>query len=177
MKKHLKRVVGDHKLSFEELSTVLTQIEACLNSRPLTPLPNSEDCLQVLTPGHFLIGRSLESIPDPPATHQNAITLLKRWELVQAVVRHFWKRWSDEYLTTLARINKWRNPSRTIQVGDIIVLKEDNLDPTSWPLVRVIQLFPGRDGRVRVVIPKTANGVYKRPIHKLVLLLPVDERN
>ena len=54
MKKHLKRVVGDHRLSFEELSTVLTQIEACLNSRPLTPLPNSEDCLEALTPGHFL---------------------------------------------------------------------------------------------------------------------------
>ena len=89
MKKHLKRVVGDHRLSFEELSTVLTQIEACLNSRLLTPLPNSEDCLEALTPGHFLIGRSLESIPDPPETHQTAIALLKRWELVQAVVRHF----------------------------------------------------------------------------------------
>ena len=92
-------------------------------------------------------------------------------------MRHFWKRWSDEYLTTLARINKWRTPSRNIQVGDIVVLKEDNLIPTKWPLARVIQSYPGRDGRVRVVILKTANGVYKRPIHKLVVLLPVDDNN
>ena len=92
-------------------------------------------------------------------------------------MRHFWKRWSDEYLTALARINKWRTPSRNIQVGDIVVLKEDNLIPTKWPLARVIQSYPGRDGRVRVVILKTANGEYKRPIHKLVVLLPVDKNN
>ena len=64
MKAHLRRVIGDTKLTFEELNTVLTQIEACLNSRPLTPLSSDNDGIEALTPGHFLIGRPLESLPD-----------------------------------------------------------------------------------------------------------------
>ena len=59
LKKHLARIVGNVKLNFEELSTVLCQIEACLNSRPLVPLPDDEDGIEALTPGHFLIGRPL----------------------------------------------------------------------------------------------------------------------
>ena len=64
MKLHMRRIVGDVKLTFEEMTTVLSQIEACLNSRPLVPFPSSEEGLDVLTPGHFLIGRPLESLPD-----------------------------------------------------------------------------------------------------------------
>ena len=54
-KTHLRRVVGEAKLTYEELATTLAQIEACLNSRPLTPLPESSDALEELTPGHVLI--------------------------------------------------------------------------------------------------------------------------
>jgi len=61
MKFHIKRVIGDIKLSFEELTTVLTQIESCLNSRPLTSLPaHDDDGIEALTPGHFLIGQPLD---------------------------------------------------------------------------------------------------------------------
>ena len=62
MKVHLRKIVGDVKLSFEELATVLTQVEACLNSRPLTPLPDADDGFEALTPGHFLVGQPLEAI-------------------------------------------------------------------------------------------------------------------
>ena len=54
-KKHLSCIVGNARLSFEELTTVLCQIEAVLNSRPLIPLPGDGDNIEVLTPGHFLI--------------------------------------------------------------------------------------------------------------------------
>ena len=64
MKQHLKKVVGETKLTFEECCTVLTQVEACLNSRPLCPLPDSDEGLEALTPGHFLIGQPLEALPD-----------------------------------------------------------------------------------------------------------------
>ena len=64
LKRHFRRIVGDVRLTFEELATILAQVEACLNSRPLTPLPQPEDGIEVLTPGHFLIGRPLKAFPD-----------------------------------------------------------------------------------------------------------------
>ena len=89
MKAHLKRILGDVKLTYEELSTLLTQIEACLNSRPLVPLPNDDDGIEALTPGHFLIGKPLTALPDVPPTE--SISLRKRWQLCKALLRHFWK--------------------------------------------------------------------------------------
>ncbi|XP_025265819.1 uncharacterized protein LOC112638395 [Camponotus floridanus] len=55
-KYHLRRVIGETTLIFEEMSTLLAQIEACLNSRPLQALTDDPDDLSALTPGHFLIG-------------------------------------------------------------------------------------------------------------------------
>ena len=170
MKTHLKRVIGETKLTFEEFATILTQVEACLNSRPLTPLPDG-DVVEPLTPGHFLIGRPLEALPDSPNSYRS-ISLLKRWHLCQHMVRHFWKRWSSEYIDIFRRFNKWHFPTRNLQVDDIVILQDDNLVPTKWPLGRIVKTYPGKDSIVRVVDVKTSHGVYKRPITKISLLLP-----
>ena len=99
-KHHLRRVVGLQLLDFEEFTTILTQIEACLNSRPLcATTSHSQDGILVLTPWHFLIGRPLHSYPETTITEQPS--LFKRWTLCQAVVHHFWRRWSAEYLQHL----------------------------------------------------------------------------
>ena len=172
-KYHLKRIVGEVKLNFEELTTVLVQIESCLNSRPLIPLDNDHDSPEVLTPGHFLIGRPLESLPDP-ARSFHSLSLLRRWHLCQALVRHFWQRWSSEYLVQFRKLTKWQFKSRNFQVGDIVILQESGLVPTRWPLARIVEVHPGSDGNVRVVTVKTANGCYKRPITKLALILSID---
>jgi hypothetical protein len=119
------------------MTTVLTQIEACLNSRPLVSLPPDDDGVDALTPGHFLIGRPLTALPDPAMTYRS-ISVLIRWHLCQALVQHLWQRWSVEYLNSLQRVSKWRNPSRNLHVGDIVVLREDNLTPMNWPLARVV---------------------------------------
>ena len=174
MKSHLKRVVGNTKLTFEELSTLLAQVEACLNSRPLTPLSSSEDGIEVLTPGHFLIGRPLEALPDPAVSYRS-MSQLTRWHLVQCLTRHFWQRWSDEYLVTIRRAVKWHYPTRNIEIGDIVMLKEDGLVPTRWPMGRVTEAHPGKDGLVRVATIKTATGLYKRPTAKLTLILSLDD--
>ena len=168
-KTHLRRVAGKVKLTFEEMVTVLAQIEACLNSRPLTAL-NADDGVEALTPGHFLVGRPLEALPDPSQSYRS-LTLLRRWHLCQALVRHFWQRWSAEYLVGLRRCAKWHHPTKNIAVGDIVVLCEDNMIPTKWPIARVIAVHPGQDGLVRVVTLKTAIGVYRRPVVKVALLL------
>ena len=171
LKTHLKRIVGEVKLTFEELSTVLTQIEACLNSRPLVAFPGSEDGIEALTPGHFLVGRPLESFPDPSFSYQS-LSLLRRWHLCQSLVRHFWKRWSEEYLVSLQRLSKWHRSCKNLVVGDLVILREDNMVATKWPLARVTQIHTGKDGVVRVVTLKTPTGTYTRPVAKLVRLLP-----
>ena len=171
MKTHLKRVVGETKLTFEELATILAQIEACLNSRPLVPLPCEGDTIEPLTPGHFLIGRPLEALPDPSASYQS-ISLLRQWHLCQHITRHFWKRWSTKYISIIRRYVNWHHPSQNMQVGDLVLLQEDNLVPTKWPMGRTVDTHPGKDGFVRIVTVRTSNGTYKRPITKIALLLP-----
>ena len=63
-----EKVVGEARLTYEALTTTLAQVEACLtsNSRQLTPFPEPSDALDVLMPGHFLIGKPLSALPDSP---------------------------------------------------------------------------------------------------------------
>ncbi|GFS63646.1 integrase catalytic domain-containing protein [Trichonephila clavipes] len=85
-KYHLKRVVGETKLTYEEFETFLTQIEACLNSRPLTPISNDPNDLSALTFGHFIIGRPWTSIPEPNYIDSNN-SYLTRWQQIQKLVQ------------------------------------------------------------------------------------------
>lgn len=73
-----------------------------MNSRPLVTVGNDDDGIEVLTPGHFLIGQPLMTLPDSALPCQS-VSILRRWNLCQTVTRHFWKRWSLEYLTTLQK--------------------------------------------------------------------------
>ena len=171
MKYHLKRTTANIKLTFEECATVISQVEACLNSRPLVAIHSDDDGLEALTPGHFLIGRPIEALPDPSFSYR-AISLLHRWHLCQAIVQQFWQRWSQEYLASLRRHSKWHNPTRNLCIGDVVVIQESDLVQTKWPLGKVIKTYQGQDGLVRVVDVKTQNGVYKRPSNKIALLLP-----
>ena len=106
----------------EELTTTLAQVEACLNSRPLTGMPDSEEGIEVLTPGHFLFGGPLEALPDPPASFRS-IPLLRRWHLCQALTREIWRRWSAKYLGQLQNRSKWRHTTPNLKVGDIVCVK------------------------------------------------------
>lgn len=172
VKYHLNRVVGIAKLTFEEMYTVLAQVEACLNSRPLTPMSNDPADLTALTPGHFLIGDSMLSLPEPDLT-STKLNKLNRWQFVQQIVQHFWRRWSGEYLSRLQQRPKWWTPQQNIKVNDLVLLRDEQLPPTKWKLGRIIAVHPGEDGLVRVVTVRTSAGVYKRPIGK-ISQLPID---
>jgi len=106
VKYHLNRIVGNTRLTFEELATTITQVEACLNSRPITSFSSDPNDLSVLTSGHFLIGQPLVAVPEPDITTlpQNK---LSRWQLVQTLQQQFWKRWSSEFLSRLQQRPKW----------------------------------------------------------------------
>ena len=165
MKFHLKHVVASTKFTFEEFTTILSQVEACLNSRPPTPSSCDSDSVKALTPGYFLIGKPIESL--------RALPLLRRWHLCQSIVRHFWQRWSAEYVTSLRRLTKWQHPTRNFQVGDIVVLQEDNLVPTKWPLALMVKVHVGNDKLVRVVTVKTSTGTISDPRTRWLYCYPI----
>lgn len=166
LKHHLKRSVQNAKLTYEELSTLLTQIEACLNSRPLAPLSTDPNDFTALTPGHFLIGDALLAMPDRNTINDN-ISLLSRWQLVQRMYHAFAIRWQTEYLSRLQQRPKWTTKTRNIQTGDLVLLKEPNIPPSKWPLARIIATHPGADNLVRVVTVRTATSTFKRCITKI----------
>ncbi|XP_050300157.1 uncharacterized protein LOC126738766 [Anthonomus grandis grandis] len=123
-KRLIQRVIGSKNLTFEQTSTIFCQVEAVLISRPLTPLSLSQNDLQILTPGYFLIGASPNAVPQQKIFCVPT-NILNKYHMLQQMVQHFWQRWSLEYLTTLQQRNKWHD-TPTINVGDMVVLKEDN---------------------------------------------------
>ncbi|XP_017478443.1 PREDICTED: uncharacterized protein LOC108368166 [Rhagoletis zephyria] len=91
IKYHLKRALGETLLSFEEFSTVLTEVEACVNSRPICENPKSAGDLKALTPGHFIIGEPSKSLPAPEGKGFCG-NLHQRWQVISAIRQHFWRR-------------------------------------------------------------------------------------
>ena len=167
MKRHLKRAVGSQTLTFEELSTVAAQIEAVMNSRPLSPLSSDPCDMDTLTPGHFLIGTALLSLPDKPTSHGPH----QRWRMLQDMTRSFWEQWSRDYLSTLQQRQKWQKETDPLREGDLVLIKEDKVPPLQWAKGRITKVFKGNDDAVRVVQLKTSKGLYVRPVVKLIKLL------
>jgi len=173
VKHHLRRMVGAHTLTFEEMYTLLCGIEACLNSRPLAPLSDTLDDYEPLTPGHFLIGGALTARPEPSTLNLRE-NRLSRWQLVRRLTEQFWKVWQTDYVNTLQQRTKWRHGlTHDIRVGRLVLLRNSLLPPCKWELGRIILHHPGSDGLTRVVTVKTATSEYKRPLSKLCLL-PID---
>lgn len=172
-KHHLKRILAQTHLTYEEFYTLLTQVEAVLNSRPLCPISEDPNDLEILTPAHLLIGQSLTAVPERDLTNVK-VNFTRRYTHLRQMQQHFWSRWTKEYLHNLQQRTKWQfSKHPEIQVGALVLLMEDNAPPLCWPLGRIVQVHPGSDNIVRVVSVKTKNSVLKRAINK-VSLLPIE---
>ena len=149
-KYHLKRIIGEQVLTFKEFNSVIIQVEACMNSRPLMhQYCHSPDGIEPLTAAHLLIGRALMAYPETEIDLSMAQT--ERWTLCQQIVQGFWKRWSKECLQQMQAYYKWKKKKPNLAVGDVVLLRDKSYFQTHWGLARVVELFPGRDGLVRSV--------------------------
>ncbi|XP_011870855.1 PREDICTED: uncharacterized protein LOC105563679 [Vollenhovia emeryi] len=142
VKHHLKRVIGDTMLTYEEMSTLLAQVEAVLNSRPLCPLSDDPSDLSALTPGHFLIGSALALIPEP-SLKQTKLSYLSRWQMISQMLQSFWSRWSTEYLQRLHAMYKWNRVVPSLDEGSLVLVIDERYPPSKWPLARVIKTHTG----------------------------------
>ncbi|XP_063386868.1 uncharacterized protein LOC134672845 [Cydia fagiglandana] len=175
MKYHLKRIINTH-LTYEEMSTILCQIESSLNSRPLCPIDEKNiDSMDVLTPGHFLLTEAPITVPSP-SLKDAKISSLSRWRHTQKLVNDFWRQWLQEYLCRLQQRPKWLKRREELEIGQIVVIKNDHLPPGKWQLGRIVDKHPGADNLTRVYSIKSGDSIIKRTITKLCLM-PVDKES
>lgn len=171
VKTPLKKVFGKAMLDGEQLSTVLTEIEAQINSRPLTHISAEPDDLDVITPSLILIGRNLQPSGPVKATklrEQTSKALTKRFQYNQRLTNGFWQRWNSDYLKSLIPLKKWLDQSDTVEEGNIVLIMEDKVPRGKWNKARVKATHPGRDGLVRSVSLRLPNGKRtRRPIQRL----------
>ncbi|XP_071653545.1 uncharacterized protein, partial [Temnothorax longispinosus] len=150
VKTHLNKIVGDQLLTYEEMNTLLIQIEAVLNSRPLCPQSEDPTDISALSPGHFLIGQALTTIPEPSLDGVK-VSHLSRWQLLRKMLEDFWKQWSRDCLQRYLAVYKWNNAVPSIKEGSLVLVVDERYPPAKWPLGRVVKTHPGQDGHTRVV--------------------------
>ncbi|XP_063981499.1 uncharacterized protein LOC135164772 [Diachasmimorpha longicaudata] len=168
-KHHLKRVLKDHKLTYEQLNTFLIEIEAILNSRPLCALSADPNDPIAITPAHLLIGRPFNQLPERSFSSV-AVNRLSIYNFITKAKQDFWNKWHKEYLHELQTRHKWQDSTAELQVGSVVLLMDDHLTCARWPLGVITEVFPGNDGVARVATIRTTNGTFKRNITRLCML-------
>ena len=172
-KRSLNKILGNRKVTTEELHTLMCRIEAQLNDRPLTCVSDQLDDFPALTPSMLIYGYRLDSVPEPTVEPDHADPNVMESELLNKRQKHnklifqnFMKKWRTEYLLMLRQVNNGSKKLVVPKVGDIVVIHDD-CARIYWQLGRIETLLPGKDGHVRVARVKTKNGTLIRPIIKL----------
>ena len=167
-------------LNDESLVTLFCEIEAILNSRPLTELSSSPDDLEALTPNYLLLGRLGAGLPPCPCDEKDSHHK-RQWRRVQHCADVFWNRWKREYVTTLQVRQKWTCKQPNLKAGDLVLVVDSNLPRNQWSLGRVTRPVLGNDGLCRAAfirvnkfrdsdVTRIGSIEIERPIVKLVLL-------
>ena len=135
MKRCLKKVIGHSRLSYDDLSTLVIEIEGTLNSRPLTFMAAILE--EPLTSSHLLTGHRVLGLPDSstPEVDPDFVASANRANVtswmnhLNLLLQHFWKRWSRKYLTELRDAHRYtaspRGSNKEITVGDIVLVRDE----------------------------------------------------
>ncbi|XP_063993399.1 uncharacterized protein LOC135171041 [Diachasmimorpha longicaudata] len=174
-KQHMKKVIGNELLTYQQLNTLCVKIEGILNSRPLTPLSSDPNDFTALTPAHFLHGDINSDLPAPDFT-ETPNNRLSYWQHLEKIKQHFWNRWHKEYLSELNIRHKWTSGHHDINIGAMVLLRDDNLPPLKWRMGRVIEVYPSDDNIIRKVRVRTSTGKVLRNVRSLAPL-PIDFNN
>ncbi len=165
-----RSVTSEQYLDEEGLQTVMCEVEAILNSRPLTSVSDNPNDLEPLTPNHLLQLKVQPLLP-PGLFLKEDLYSKCRWRQVQSIADLFWKRWIREYLPLLQARQKWSRIRRNFRQGDIVLVADASAPRGSWMLARVTEAFPDSKGLVRSVRLQTKTSQLERPVSKICLLV------
>ncbi|XP_026731188.1 uncharacterized protein LOC113496223 [Trichoplusia ni] len=171
VKTALAVVLNERSPPEEVLHTLMTEVEHIVNSRPLTPVSMDPNDAESLTPNHFLLGRSCRAMA-PGEFEDNELVGKATWRTAQRLADHFWRRWVKEYLPLLMPRKIDGRTTVDPKEGDVVLIVDAALPRNSWPRGEVIKVYPGPDGRTRVLDVRTSGGVLRRPTRRVVVLVP-----
>ena len=154
------------------------EVMALVNSRPLGATQLNDSRLDPLTPNHLIMMKSNCTTPAPGSFAKEDVFARKRWRQVQFMTGVFWSRWRSEYLLNLQHRQKWTMKQRSMKIGDIVVIRDDNVYRGEWKLGKVVEVLGSKDHtrRVKILVGDREQFHKKktyleRPVHKLVLLV------
>lgn len=176
LKTALQVTIGAQTVTEEVLHTVLIEIEGMLNSKPLGYTSSEVADPDPVTPNCLLMGRRDASVPQ--VVYEGPEILgRRRWRHSQILADHFWQHFLKHYLPGLQARQKWQKESVNLQIGDVVMIVDNQLPRALWPVGKVSQVFPGPDARIRSAEVTVKGRTYVRPVARLVSLpaLPKDD--
>lgn len=169
MKSAMRKTLGGNYVSRCELETILHEVEASVNSKPLMYIEENPDIVTPFTPSHFLTGRStgFQNHVEPSVSLTTSIDLSYRETLREQMLAKFWRLWSHDYIRNLPPVVKGFKSHCDLKKGDVVLLQEDNVPRLRWPLGLIVDVFPDQRGVIRSAKIKTACGVLSRSVQRL----------
>lgn len=165
VKKLIRCVLGRACLNYEEMNSILCDCEAVINSRPLTYLSEDPNGITPVSPAMFLQDIYNSKVTDIDEIDSGSLS--KRIKYQQRLRENLRKRFRNEYLSELILHRGKFQDKINLKVGDIVLIGSDIKKRIDWPLGRVTELYPGKDGVVRVAKIKTASSEFIRPVQRL----------
>ena len=166
----IRKTIGKNCLSKVEMQTCLSEVSVAVNSRPLTFVGTDVENKNPLTPNHFLLGQGNQGVQnellEDPENVSSEVLSLREQEMVQRQ-GEFWSVWSSDYLRNLPPAYQKVQKTGQINVGSVVLIREDNLPRMKWVLGVVRRLHVGRDGLPRAVDLVTRQGNRTRAIQRL----------
>ena len=162
--------MGNHILTPFELYTCMLEVANLVNQRLVGRVPNDPDDGAYLCPNDMLLGKASPQVPQGPF-RATRTPRKKRVEFVQKIVDSFWRCWTRDVFPLLVPRKKWNTSRCNVEVDDFVMVAEPNTVRGKWIIGRVVEVYPGQDGRVRnVIVLKTPTGEYSRPITKIAVI-------
>ena len=171
--------LGSPQLTHELLVTLMGEVSAIVNARPIAAVPTDVDDPTPLSPSSLLTMKMRPLAPPPGEFTSSDLYARRWWRRAQYLADQFWLRWRREYLQNLQVRRKWTEPKRNLAEGDVVLMKEDGEHRNCWPMARVTEAHKSADGKVRkATVQLLRDGKKKqmqRPIKELVLLFPKNQ--
>ena len=185
-KRCLRKILEKANVTYNELQTILKEIECIINNRPLTFIYD-DDLEYSLTPNHLIYGRNLNNVAsfthDTNFEELNETNIEGQLKYVRQIVTHFWKRWRNEYIIELREHFKKEKPAAlaNINVNDVVLIMDEKLPRIKWRTGRIIKLIKGKDNAVRgtEILTLTDNqnrSILRRAINRLIPLELYDNK-